>query len=117
MILDEIKQKLEEINNKVYYGAVDEAESENIWDYIVFNRKPTKIGENRTGYSDYFQVNVICENFIPENMDDKIIKKMLEIKGMKTAASDIEYRYILKPNTNTVVEMMSITFVKARKCD
>jgi hypothetical protein len=34
---------------------------------------------------------------------------------MKLAGTDMEYNYTAKPNTNTVVEMLSIDFVRAVK--
>lgn len=115
MILTEIRDKLSEIDDRVFYGMVDNSVQETLWNYIVFNRKPTKIGANRTGYSYYFSVNIIRENFIPEGLDLTVIEKMLEIPGMRLAGNDMEYTYVPKPNTNVVVEMLSIDFVRAVK--
>ena len=115
MILNEIRDKLLGIDPRVFYGMVDNSVQKTYWDYIVFNRKPTKIGANRTGYSYYFTVNIIRENFIPEGLDLTVIAKMLEIPGMRLAGNDMEYHYVAKPNTNVVVEMLSIDFVKAVK--
>ena len=36
MILDDIQNKLKEIDNRVCYGIVDEAFAETVWDYMVF---------------------------------------------------------------------------------
>lgn len=115
MILDEIQEKLLEIDPNVFYGAVDNSVKETLWDYIVFNRKPTKISANHTSYTYYFAVNIIRENYIPEGLDLEVIKKMKEIPGIKLAGTDMEYNYIKKPNTNTVVEMLSIDFAKAER--
>lgn len=115
MILETIKNKLLEIDPNVFYGMVDNSMRESVWDYIVFNRKPTKAATNRTGYSYYFSVNIVRENFIPEGLDLTVISKMLEIDGMRLAGTDMEYNYTAKPNTNNVVEMLSIDFVKAVK--
>lgn len=115
MILDVIKNKLEEIDSRVYYGAVSNSAQETEWNYIVFNRKPTKINQNKSGYSYYFSVNIVRENFVPEGLDTEVISKMTSIPGMRLADTDMEYTYIVKPNTNTVVEMLSIDFVKAVK--
>ena len=115
MILNDIRDKLLEIDPRVFYGMVDNSVQETDWDYIVFNRKPTKIGANRTGYSYYFTVSIIRENFIPEGLDLTVIAKMLEIPGMRLAGNDMEYNYAAKPNTNAMVEMLSIDFVKAVK--
>ena len=115
MILNAIRDKLLEIDSRVYYGMVDRSVREEVWDYIVFNRKPTKVSENKTGYSYFFTVNVIRENFVPEGLDLTVISKMLEIPGMRLAGTDFQYTYVEKPNTNAVVEMLSIDFVKAVK--
>ena len=115
MILETIKEKLQEVDPNVFYGMVDPVMRETVWDYIVFNRKITKPGSDRTGYSHYFTVNIVRENFIPEGFDLTVIEKMREIPGMKLAGTDMEYNYTAKPNTNTVVEMFSIDFVRAVK--
>lgn len=115
MILNDIREKLQEIDPNVFYGMVDPVMQETVWDYIVFNRKPTKVNENKTGYSYYFTVNIVREEFVPEGADLAVIEKMCSIPGMKLAGTDMEYTYVRKPNTNAVVEMLSIDFVKAVK--
>ena len=115
MILDKIQSKLLELDQNVFYGAADNSLRETLWNYIVFNRKPTKISVNQTSYTYYFSVNIIRENYIPEGLDLEVIKKMKEVPGMKLAGTDMEYNYIKKPNTNTVVEMLSIDFIKTEK--
>lgn len=115
MILNTIKEKLQELDPNVFYGMVDPKMRETLWNYTVFNRKPTRIAENRTGYTYCFSINIVRENFIPDGTDMAVIAKMLEIPGMRLAGNDIEYTYITKPNTNVVVEMLSIDFVKPVK--
>lgn len=115
MILDDIKTKLEEIDQKVYYGMVDEEVREIVWDYIVFNRSTLKAHPNRTGYVDYYDVHIIRENFVPEGLEIEVINKMLEISGMRLADGDNTYTYVQKPNTNIVIEMLTLHFVRARK--
>lgn len=115
MILDDIKKKLEEIDPKIYYGMVDDEVRETLWNYIVFNRVSLKPATNRTGYSDYYDVHIIRENFIPEGLDIDVINKMLEIEGVRLADGECSYNYVQKPNTNIVVEMLTIRFLRARK--
>ena len=79
MILAEIKEKLLEIDPIVFYGAVNPNEIETVWDYIVFERKVTKPSTNQTGYSHYFTVHIIRENFVPEGLELTVIEKMKEI--------------------------------------
>lgn len=117
MILDDIKSKLQEIDEKVFYGMADfsEIERTNDWNYIVFMRKTLSASPNKTGYSDHFTVAIIREDFIPEGLDIAVVEKMCEISGMKLASPDCPYNYTQKQNTNTVVEVLTMEFVKARK--
>lgn len=115
MILAEIKEKLLEIDPIVFYGAVNPNEIETAWDYIVFERKVTKPSTNQTGYSHYFTVHIIRENFVPEGLELDVIAKMKEIPGMKLSSNDMTYDYTVKPSTDAVVEMLSMDFVRAVK--
>lgn len=114
MLLNDIKRKLEEIDPIVCYGIADNKLMQMAWNYIVFSRSKLVESQNKTAYSDYFDVAIIREHFIPEGIDEQVIEKMLEIKGVRLAG-DGEYRYAQKPNTNIVVEMLTLHFVRARK--
>lgn len=114
MILTEIKNKLKELDNNVFYGMVDRKMKETTWDYIVFNRKTLTSNSNKTGYGQVFSVHIIRENFIPEDLEIDVINKVQEIPGIRLAGEGT-YSYIQKSNTNIVVEMFSIDFVKAKK--
>ena len=114
MILTDIKKKLEEIDSNVFYGMVDKRMKETTWDYIVFNRKIIKSNTNKTGFSVVFSVNIVRENFIPEDLEIDVINKVQELAGVRLAGDGI-YTYIQKPNTNIVVEMFSVDFVRAKK--
>lgn len=115
MILEEIESKLLEVDPLVFYGKVDDSKVTDEWNYIVFMRKVLSIGEQKKEYSDRFIVAVIRENFIPEGIDTTVIDKMCEIPGMRVAKSDCPYTYTQKPGTNTVVEVLTMEFVRARK--
>lgn len=115
MILDEIKNQLEKIDSRVYYGMVDNGVRETMWNYIVFNRTKLKSTGNKTGFADGYDVHIIRENFIPEDVDLEVIEKMQEINGVKLSSEDGTYTYIQKPNTNIVIEMLTLHFVRARK--
>lgn len=117
MILDDIKGKLEEIDPNVFYGMVDGNAVTDEWNYTVFMRKRLSVGAQKQEYSDRFTVAVIREDFIPDGVDVSVIKKMCEIPGMRLASADCEYNYTQKPNTNTVVEILTMEFVRARKRD
>ena len=115
MILNDIKTKLKELDTNVFYGMVDTSMQETLWNYIVFNRTSMKSNANKGGYSEYYSVHIIREEWIPEGFEIEVINKMLEIDGMRLAGNDAVYTYVPKPNTNIVVEMLSIDFVKPKK--
>ena len=115
MILNNIQTKLKDLDKNVFYGMVDNSMQETLWNYIVFNRTSMKVNANKTGYSDLFTVHIIREDWIPEGFEIEVINKMLEIDGMRLAGNDSVYTYGQKPNTNIVVEKLSIDFVKAKK--
>lgn len=115
MLLEEIQSKLEEIDSNVFYGMVDDTVITDEWNYIVFMRKALSVSDTKKGYSDRFTVAIIRENYIPEGLEVSVIDKMLEISGMRLASPDCPYSYTQKPNTNTVVELLTMEFVKARK--
>lgn len=115
MILDDIKEKLREVDENVFYGMVDNSMREMVWDYIVFNRKTRSYSQNKTSRNAYFTVNIIREEFIPDGLEDAVVEKMLEIPGMRLTGQDGTYTYVPKPNTNVVIEMFSIDFVKPVK--
>jgi hypothetical protein len=116
LILDDIAKALEEIDPIVFYGAVKRKKmQEKPWNYIVFNRTVLRNTGNNTGWADVYTVNIVREEFIPEGLAEEIIAKLEEIKGMTVVKSDSEYTYMVKPNSDDVVEMLSIDFKRVRK--
>ena len=115
MILTDIEAKLKEIDPNVYYGMVDESRAETVWDYIVFNRTAIRHSTNKTSSSDRFSVHVIRENYIQDGLEDEVIEKLCELPGVRLTYEDTTFNYVQKPNTNIVVEMMTISFLRARK--
>lgn len=116
MLLNDIKNKLEEIDANVYYGLMTkDPEDVPVWDYIVFNRTKLKNSQNKTCFGDHFEVHIIRENFIPEGLDVEVIAKLCELPGVKLTGDDGQFDYMQKSKTDTVVEMLTLTFVRARK--
>lgn len=115
MILETIKNKLKEIDESVYYGMVHSEKKETLWNYIVFNRTSIKSNQNQTSFADGYIVHIVREEWIPEGLAEEVIQKMLEINGMRLAGTDMQYNYVQKPNTDIVIEMLSIEFVAPRK--
>lgn len=114
-MLTDVMTKLKEIDPNVYYGMVDKSRAAEAWDYIVFGRRKLTSSLNKTGYTDYYWVAIVREEYIPEGLETQVIDKMLEIDGMKLAGTDGQYDYVMKPNTNTVVEVLTLEFAKAKK--
>lgn len=115
MFLADIEAKLKEIDPNVYYGLVDESVRETVWDCIVFNRTGIRPSSNRTSAADRFDVLIVRENYIPEELDETVIAKLQELPGVRLTGDDCEFNYVQKPNTNIVIEMLTIHFVRARK--
>lgn len=115
MILNDIKEKLEEIDENVFYGAVGNRMKETLWNYTVFNRVKLTPSQNKTGYTAEYAVHIIREDFIPEGLEEKVIEVLKSIKGARLDSDGGTYDYVTKPSTNTVVEMFSINFCIPRK--
>lgn len=122
ILLNEIKQRLDEIaSNKnvpmeaVSYGLLPQGTVKK-WNYFVFNRTLIKkAGTTKGDFNEYYAVNIIHEDFIPDGYVYDVIKKMLEIKGLKLSVNDsITFNYTKKGNTDVVVEIATIVFTKAR---
>lgn len=99
-----------EVDPVVYYGRVDDSQREMAWDYTVFERTKIGFSQNKSGRSYFFTVHIIRENFIPEGFEVTVIDKVCEIPGMRVSGEPA-FQYVPKPNTNVVVEMLSIDFV------
>lgn len=110
-MLRKIMEALKEEGLPVYYGRVPQGEEIPTWNYYVFNRSRTA-KSGGVNYKQYVQVHIICEDVVPEGKEMEIIKRLEEIPGVKLADDDIVFDYALKGNTDMVVEMATITFVK-----
>ena len=115
MILNDIRETLKEIDENVFYGAVHSRMKETLWNYIVFNRVKLEPSENRTGYRNLYAVHLVREEYIPEGEEERLIKALKSIKGVRVASDGGSYDYTTKPSTDTVVEMFSINFIIPRK--
>ena len=117
MILEDIELSLQEFDPNVFYGMVDDEKVKKlgVWNYTVFNRVNITYNANKTSASDYFDVNIIRENYVPDGTDSEVIKKLTALNGVKLASKEPTFNYVKKPNTNIVIEMLTISFVRARK--
>lgn len=114
-MLNQIKSVLGEFGYKVYYGR-SLAKEDDEWNYFVFNKTTTKkSGTNKIDFNKYYQVHFISEEYIEEDFEFKIIKKITEKTKLKLADKDIVFNYTTKNNTDMVVEICTIEFTKAKK--
>lgn len=121
-MLNEIKDKLDEIAldksvpmEAVSYGLLPQGTVKN-WNYFVFNRiSIRKAGTTKGDFNEYYAVNIIHEDFIPDGYVYDVIKKMLEIKGLKLSVNDpVTFNYTKKGNTDAIVEIATVVFTKAK---
>ena len=117
MILNDIKEALESVDPRVFYGAAEDLEDGEIWDYIVFSRDSMRTAAGKTGYTDQFTVGIVREEFVPDEDVDAVIGAMLAIPGIRLSGNEFTFEYARKPNTNTVCELLVLKFVRARKTD
>ena len=114
-MLKEFEAKLREVADLVFYGSADDVANNSLWEYIVFWRDRTARNQNNTGFTDYYSVAFVSENYVPDERLNAIIDKIEGLPGVRLANSDIEFNYTRKPSTNAVIEIATLTFYRARK--
>ena len=113
-MLNKIRDKLQELDDNVFYGAAKDNEAtKNVWNYIVFGRDKMEPKENKTSFTYYFDVVIVREEYIPEDLIEQVIAKV-EACGLRLADTPPEFEY-KKKNDDTVVEILVIHFYKAGK--
>lgn len=114
-MLEQFEAKLREVADLVFYGSADDVGNAALWNYIVFFRDRTARNQNNTGFTDYFTVAIVHENWVPDEMIESVITKLEALPSVRLANSDIGFNYTFKPSTNAVVEIATLTFSRARK--
>lgn len=123
-LLNEIREALEELQHKnpevfgekVAYGKMKQDDVPDLWNYITFNR--VQIKKSGTSLRDcnlYYQINMIHEDYIPENAVFLLIERLSKINGLKEANEDVVFDYTIKAKTDTVVEAAVILFTEPVK--
>lgn len=117
-ILGQIQDTLETFELPVWYGRTFSKEKDK-WNYFVFNRKELdRSGKSRIDFNYYYQVHIIMEDYIPEGFEQEVIKKITENTKLKLVDQPMQFNYVTKNNTDTVVEMLTLEFTKTFKgCD
>lgn len=116
-MLSDIQTALEELGLPVYYGAAGQLSGEDVWDYIVFYRRTLEPSTNKTGLAQVYEVAVVCEEFVPDETVLGVIDAMTALPGFKLKDTGGEYQYTTKPNTEQVIEILTLDFVRPmRRC-
>ena len=111
-----IQEKLLEIDSNIHYGIVPDNVENKEWNYFVFGqRKLRKKDSTSNDLQGYWNVVIVRENFIPDDVVIDVINKITDIPGVRLADGDFEYNYIMKGNTNIVVEILELQFTKTKK--
>ena len=114
-MLQTIEAALKEVCEPVFYGAANDLNNAALWNYIVFFRERTTRSASNKGFSDYFRVGIVHENWVPAELIEAVIEKMEQISGMRLANEQIDFDYTVKPGTSAIVEVASLAFVRPRK--
>ena len=123
-MLNEIRKTIEELQKeqpeifgrKVAYGKIKEQDVPDEWNYITFNRvQIKKSGTSMRDYNLYYQINMIHEDYIPEDAVFTLINALSKISGLKETNDDVVFDYTIKKNTDTVVEAAVILFTEPLK--
>lgn len=114
-MLEQFEAKLREVADLVFYGSADDVANNVLWKYIVFWRARTVRNQNNTGYTDYYSVAIVHENWVPDEMISEVVETLEQLPGVRLASSDIEFDYTRKPSTNAVIEIATLSFSRARK--
>lgn len=117
-MLNQIKEKLEEYAFEQGYEDVSYGKMANVpdrWNYIVFSRDVLEHSKSSSDFKRKYSVAIVHEEYIPEEDEIKLIKKLEEIKGLHFSESNIEYDYEKNPKTDNVVELAVLIFVENLK--
>ena len=114
---EKIYNKLIEIDSNVFYGLATQNFLNNTpeLNYIIYSGNGFSKASSKIDLVNYFTVSVIRENFVPDDTVQKVIFKMLSIPGIRLSDEKAENNYIRKGNTDTLIEITSITFAIPRK--
>lgn len=113
-MLSEINTALESTGKRVFYGQAGNLDGEDIWDYIVFFRDTLAPSQNKTGFAESYQVAIVQEDFIEDATVWQVIDAMTALPGMRVSDS-AQFNYTVKPNTENVLEILTLRFVRPVK--
>lgn len=114
---EKIEKALMEIDENVHYGKIPESKIKEDWNYFVFGKsilKPT--GKSNIDLIDSYWVAIVRENYVPDDLVFEVIDKLNAIPGLKLTTDDGNYEYVFKNKTDLVVEILTLSFSKVKKC-
>lgn len=114
-MLSEIQEALAALGVPVYYGKAGTLTAEDVWDYAVFYRRTIGSTGSKTGFSQVYEVALVFEEFVPDEKVWACIEAMESVPGMRLAETGGVYQYTTKPNTEQVIEILTIDFVRPMK--
>lgn len=114
-MLSEIKTALESLGLPVYYGAAGTLSGEDVWDYVVFYRTTLAPTGNKRGLAETYEVALVREEAIPDDTISAAIRAMTALPGVRFADTGGTYQYTTKPNTDQVIEILTLDFVRPFK--
>lgn len=115
-MLDEMREKLEELGEPVHYGQVIGTTNQDEWNYFIIGRDSYDIPDSsKMGHRDCYFVGIVHEGCVPEETAGEVVKLMESLPGMRVVKGSHNYGYALKGGTDTVVEMLTIKFCKPKK--
>lgn len=109
-ILESLNKKLKETELEVFYGIADG--DDNLTNYIVHGRDSIVADKNKLGFTDKYEVIIVCENYISQELIDDVIEKV-EQCGLRLSNEDMEFSYFEKKDI--VTELLRIKFTRARR--
>lgn len=111
-LLDEIEQKLKEINPNTKYAKLYNFDDLQDYNFLVFGKKGLRKTEDGRSLQNSFYVIIVNENYIDDSTVLSVIDKVEEIPGLRLASGDFQFEYLRKGNTDFVVETLMLEFSK-----
>lgn len=114
-MLNEISTALESTGKTVFYGQAGKLDGSEVWDYIVFFRDTLQPSANKTGMTETYTVAIVQDEYVDDATIEAVLKAMLAIKGVRLSQNPSQFDYSVKPNTDVVLEMLTLSFTRPWK--
>lgn len=114
-MLSDIQTALEKLGVPVYYGAAGTMSGEDVWDYVVFYRTTLGPTGGKTGLAQVYEVALVFEEYVPVEKVFATIDAMTALPGVRLSDTGGTYQYTTKPNTEQVIEILTLDFVRPLK--